>query len=54
MEYIERVGSDALIAKLMNAPRNLDLLGDESVVIAPGGQVDMNPFFDFGTSDADS
>jgi hypothetical protein len=54
MEYIERIRSDALIAKLMNAPRNLDLLGDESVVIAPGGQVDMSPFFDFGTSDADS
>jgi hypothetical protein len=54
MEYIERVGSDALIAKLMNAPRNLDLLGDEPVGISPGGQVDMNPFFDFGTSDADS
>jgi hypothetical protein len=54
MEYIERVGSDALIAKLMNAPRNMDLLGDEFVVIPPGGRVDMNQFFDFGTSDADS
>jgi hypothetical protein len=50
MEYIERVGSDALIAKLMNAPRNMDLLGDEFVVIEPGGKVDMNQFFDFGTS----
>ncbi|MBW2542964.1 MAG: DUF1638 domain-containing protein [Deltaproteobacteria bacterium] len=54
MEYIERVGSDALIAKLMNAPRDLDLLGDEFVVIPPGGKVDMNQFFDFVTRDADS
>jgi hypothetical protein len=54
MEYIERVGSDALIAKLMNAPRNMDLLGDEFVVIEPGGKVDMNQFFDFGTSDSGS
>ncbi len=52
MEYSERVGSDALIAKLMNAPRNLDLLGDEFVVIPPGGKVEMNQFFDFGTPGA--
>jgi hypothetical protein len=47
MEYTERVGSDALIAKLMDAPQQLDLLGDEFVVVDPGGQVDMNPFMDF-------
>jgi hypothetical protein len=49
MEYNERVGSDALIAKLLNAPRHLDLLGDEFVVIAPGGKVTMEPFLDFET-----
>jgi len=54
MEYSERVGSDALIAKLMNAPSNLDRLGDEFVVIPPGGVVEMNQFFDFGTPDAAS
>jgi hypothetical protein len=54
MEYIERVGSDALITKLLSAPRHLDLLGDDFVVIAPGGRVEMNQFFDFGTPAADS
>jgi hypothetical protein len=48
MRYSERVGSDALVAKLMDAPRNLDLLGDDFVVIEPGGQVSMDPFLDFG------
>jgi hypothetical protein len=48
MEYKERVGSDALIVKLLNAPHHLDLLGDEFVVIAPGGKVTMEPFLDFG------
>ena len=54
MEYTERVGSDALIAKLVDAPHQLDLLGDDFVVIAPGGQVDMNQFMDFGNSTAAS
>ena len=54
MEYSERVGSDALVAKLMNAPRHLDLLGDEFVVIAPGGRVEMNQFMDFGVPAAAS
>jgi len=49
MKYSERVGSDALIAKLVNAPRNLDLLGDEFVVIAPGGRVAMDQLLDFGS-----
>jgi hypothetical protein len=49
MEYRERIGSDALIVKLLNAPRHLDLLGDEFVVIAPGGRVEMDPFLDFET-----
>jgi hypothetical protein len=48
MEYTERVGSDELIQKLLNAPRHLDLLGDEFVVIAPGGQVEMEQFLDCG------
>jgi hypothetical protein len=48
MRYIERVGSDALIAKLLNAPRQMDLLGDDFVVIEPGGRVAMAPFLDFG------
>ena len=54
MEYIERVGSDALIAKLLSAPRQMDLLGDEFVVIAPGGRVVMDPFLGFGAPAADS
>jgi hypothetical protein len=54
MEYRERVGSEALIAKLLSAPRQLDRLGDEFVVIAPGGRVELNQFFDFGASAADS
>jgi hypothetical protein len=54
MEYSERVGSDALIAKLLNAPRQMDRLGDEFVVIAPGGCVAMEQFLDFGTPAAAS
>jgi hypothetical protein len=54
MEYSERVGSDALIAKLLNAPHQLDLLGDEFVIIAPGGRVSMDPFLDFGAPAAAS
>jgi hypothetical protein len=46
MEYCERIGSDALIAKLMDAPRHLDLLGDEFVVVPPGGKVAMEHFVD--------
>ncbi len=48
MEYSERVGSDALIAKLLEAPRHLDALGGEFVVIEPGGRVEMEQFLDFG------
>jgi hypothetical protein len=48
MEYTERVGSDALIAKLMAAPRHMDLLGDEFVVVPPGGKVTMDAFVDYG------
>jgi hypothetical protein len=54
MEYSERVGSDALIAKLLTAPRHLDLLDDELVVIAPGGRVAMDQFLDFGAPAAAS
>jgi len=54
MEYSERVGSDALIAKLLNAPRQMDRLGDEFVVIAPGGCVAMEQFLDFGAPAAAS
>jgi hypothetical protein len=49
MEYSERVGSDELIAKLMAAPRHLDLLGDEFVVVPPGGKVTLEQFVDFRT-----
>jgi hypothetical protein len=47
MEYCERVGSDALIAKLMAAPRHMDLLGDEFVVVPPGEKVTMEEFVDY-------
>jgi hypothetical protein len=49
MEYSERVGSDALIAKLLDAPGHLDLLGDEFVVIEPGGRIAIEQFLDLGT-----
>ncbi len=51
MEYCERVGSDALVAKLLAAPRQLDRLGTEFIIIPPGGRVEMNPFLDFGATD---
>ena len=54
MEYSERVGSDALIAKLLEAPSHLDLLGDEFVVVPPGGRVTIDQFMDFGTPAAAS
>jgi hypothetical protein len=54
MEYSERIGSDALIVKLLSAPRHLDLLGDEFVVIAPGGRVTMDQFLDLGAPAAAS
>jgi len=54
MEYSERVGSDALIAKLLNAPHQLDGLGDEFVIIPPGGCVAMEQFLDLGTPTAAS
>jgi len=47
MAYSERVGSDALIAKLLEAPRQRSALGDEFLVIEPGGRVEMEPFLDF-------
>jgi hypothetical protein len=33
----------------MDAPRHLDLLGDEFVVVPPGGKVTLEQFVDFGT-----
>jgi len=50
MEYIERVGSDALIARLLEAPHHLDRLGDDFVVVAPGGQVTLDLFVEFGAA----
>jgi hypothetical protein len=48
MGYVERVGSDELISRLMAAPRHLDVLGDEFVVIPPGGEVTLEQFVDTG------
>ncbi|HEY5658031.1 MAG TPA: DUF1638 domain-containing protein [Myxococcota bacterium] len=50
MEYVERIGNDELIAKLMSAPDHLDLLGDEFVVVPPGGQITFEQFVDFRTT----
>jgi hypothetical protein len=44
MSYEERIGSDALLRGLLDAPRRLDALGEDFVVIPPGGRVKPQMF----------
>jgi len=44
MSYEERIGSDALLTRLLDAPKNLDALGEDFVVVPPGGRVKPQMF----------
>jgi hypothetical protein len=44
MAYQERIGSDGLIRRLLESPRRLDSLGEDFVVVPPGGTVDQHMF----------
>jgi hypothetical protein len=44
MSYEERIGSDALLQGLLDAPHRLDALGEDFVVIPPGGRVKPQMF----------
>jgi len=44
MSYEERIGSDALIGGLLAAPHRMDALGEDFVVIPPGGRVTLQMF----------
>ena len=44
MSYEERIGSDALLRGLLDAPRRLDALGEDFVVIPPGSRVKPQMF----------
>lgn len=44
MIYQERLGSDGLIRRLLEAPHRPDGLGEDFVVVPPGGTVDQHMF----------
>jgi hypothetical protein len=44
MRYEERVGSAAFIRKLIDAPRNIAALGEDVLVVPPGGTVETGMF----------
>jgi hypothetical protein len=44
MEYAERVGSSDLIERLLAAPERRDPLGEDFVVVPPGGRVEQAMF----------
>ena len=44
MSYQERIGSDALLRGLLNAPQAMDALGEDFVVVPPGGTVKAQMF----------
>jgi len=44
MSYEEHIGSDALLRGLLEAPRQMDLLGEDFVVVPPGGHVTPQMF----------
>ena len=44
MTYEERIGSDGLIRRLLEAPRRRGELGDDFVIIPPGGTVQQKMF----------
>jgi hypothetical protein len=44
MSYEERIGSDALLLGLLDAPNRMGALGDDFVVVPPGGRVTPQMF----------
>jgi hypothetical protein len=44
MTYEERIGSDDLIRRLLEAPRRPGDLGEDFIVIPPGGSVEQLMF----------
>jgi hypothetical protein len=44
MSYEERIGSDALLRGLLEAPDGMEALGEDFVVIPPGGRVKPQMF----------
>lgn len=44
MSYEERLGSDALLSGLLDAPQKMDALGEDFVVVPPGGRVEAQMF----------
>ena len=44
MSYEERIGSDVLLRGLLDAPASLDALGEDFVLIPPGGRVKPQMF----------
>lgn len=44
MTYEERIGSDGLIRRLLEAPHQPDTLGDDFVIVPPGGIVEQRMF----------
>jgi hypothetical protein len=44
MSYQERIGSEALLRGLLDAPRQMGALGEEFVVVPPGGRVQAQMF----------
>jgi hypothetical protein len=44
MSYQERIGSDALLRGLLDAPQRMDALGEDFVVVPPGGRVKPQMF----------
>lgn len=44
MSYRERIGSDALLRALLDAPQRIDDLGEDFVVVPPGGRVELQMF----------
>jgi hypothetical protein len=44
MSYEEHIGSDALLSGLLEAPQKMDALGEDFVVVPPGGRVEPQMF----------
>lgn len=54
MSYEELLGSEAMVARLLAAPRHVDQGSDEFVVIGPGGEVTAEMFHRAGGGPAQS
>lgn len=44
MLYEERIGSDGLIRRLLESPRRSEVLGEDFIVVPPGGTVEQQMF----------